>query len=290
MELQHLITFNTIVQLGTFSKAAEKLGYSQAAVTIQVAKLEDELGTRLFDRLGKSISLTSDGRTFHAHAVRILNDISDAKESVSPKDGLEGTLTIGTVDSLCTSLLLKPVAAFHKKYPGVQISLTTDSIDGLLRMLRDNEIDFAYLTDEPIRDLDLVTVMEREERAVFVCSADHPLAARENVSLQDVFSSPMILTERDASYRMILERDLRDRGIELNPVIESRNTDLIMSMVRQNMGITFLPEYMLENREEEEDVKVIQTGYHARIFLQVLHHKNKWVSQEMKAFFGMLAL
>jgi DNA-binding transcriptional LysR family regulator len=289
MELQHLITFNTIVQLGTFSKAAEKLGYSQAAVTIQVAKLEDELGTRLFDRLGKSISLTSDGKTFHRHAVKILNDISDAKESVSSKEGLRGTLTIGTVDSLCTSLILKPVEAFHRKYPDVQISITTDSIDGLLRMIRDNEIDFAYLVDVPIRDLDLVTVLEREERAVFVCSADHPLAGKENVSLADVFASPLILTERDASYRMILERDLRDRGFDLNPVIESKNTDLIMSMVQRNMGITFLPEYMLENRGGEASVTAVQTGYHARIFQQVLHHKSKWVSQEMKAFFSMLA-
>ena len=105
MEIQELISFTTIVQQGSFSKASKKLDYCQGSITIHIKNLERELGVQLFDRLGKKVTLTNHGKTFYQHCLKILDDISCAKEAINPSLELNGHLTIGTIDSLCSSIV-----------------------------------------------------------------------------------------------------------------------------------------------------------------------------------------
>lgn len=104
MELREIRTFLQIAQKQSFSKAAEALGYSQAAVTVQIKQLEEELGIHLFDRLGKKTVLTHHGEIFYRYAVTILGTVADAKKAVSASTELSGDLTIGTIESICESI------------------------------------------------------------------------------------------------------------------------------------------------------------------------------------------
>ena len=105
MELREIRTFLQIAQKQSFSKAAEALGYSQAAVTVQIKQLEEELGIHLFDRLGKKTVLTHHGEIFYRYAVTILGTVADAKNAVSASTELSGDLTIGTIESICESII-----------------------------------------------------------------------------------------------------------------------------------------------------------------------------------------
>ena len=105
MEIRQLVTFIRASQFQSFSKAAESLGYSQSAVTVQIRALEDELGVRLFDRLGKRVVLTGQGENFLQNAKRILDEVYNAQQSIKNNGELTGTLHIGTLESLrfCSS-------------------------------------------------------------------------------------------------------------------------------------------------------------------------------------------
>jgi DNA-binding transcriptional LysR family regulator len=283
MELNQLKTFQTIVMTGSFSKASQRLGYSQAAVTIQIKNLEEELNCRLFDRLGRTISLTDDGRTFYRHVNAILKEVEEAKASLSTEE-LSGHLRIGTIDSLCTSLLDASLLSFHKKYPHVTFTITTDSIDGLLNKLFSNDIDFAYLVDQKISDSHLTTVYDCKEEACFVACATHPFVKRKHLSLEEITQEPLILTEPNASYRRLLDIDLASRQIMIEPVIEAENTDLIISLVKGTDGITFLPNYILYPHLKAGTLVKLDVNYRIPLSRQILYHKDKWISKEMKSF------
>lgn len=105
MELREINAFLQVAQFKSFSKAARHLGYSQAAITIQIKQLEQELDVHLFDRIGKQISLTRDGELFFKHANTIMQELAQARETLSRDRKLHGTLRIGTIESICTVLL-----------------------------------------------------------------------------------------------------------------------------------------------------------------------------------------
>jgi DNA-binding transcriptional LysR family regulator len=309
MEIQELTTFVSVAQYNSFSRAAAHLGYSQAAVTIQIRHLEEELDVRLFDRLGKKISLTSHGKVFYDHAVRILNDLSAAKDAVRQDELLTGSLMLGTIDSLCSSVLPAILQEYHRRYPGVSISVTTDTPNVLLDMLQNNVLDIVYLLDEELNDPRWVKVLDARESAVFAAAAgyvpdinlDSKKAERQTdsakqevchnrgYSVEQLLQYPFILTEKDASYRRVLDSMLLLRHQEITPCFESNNTDLILNMVRQQTGITFLPEYAIaRDLAEGTIVRLEVPDLQIHVWRQLIHHKNKWVNREMDAFFRLV--
>ena len=155
MEIQELISFTTIVQQGSFSKASKKLDYCQGSITVHIKNLE-------------KVTLTNHGKTFYQHCLKILDDISCAKEAVNPSLELNGHLTIGTIDSLCSSIVPQLICKYHQYHPHVSVSITTDTIEGLLKMLKNNDIDFAYLVDKQLLDTDWLKIYQSKEEVTFV--------------------------------------------------------------------------------------------------------------------------
>lgn len=291
MEIQELTTFVSVADFNSFSKAARHLGYSQAAVTVHIRQLEQELEVRLFDRLGKKVSLTNYGKIFYDHATQVLNDLSKARESVKEGDVLTGSLRIGTIDSLCSCVFPGIIKEYHRRYPLVSLCVTTDTPELLLEMLNNNDLDVVYLLDEPLNDIRWRKILDEAEDAVFAASSAHPLAGLKEASLEQLLSFPFILTEKDASYRRVLDYGLSLRGLEVCPLFESNNTDLILEMVRSNMGITFLPKFTLTRDLGLGTITTIPVhGFPVNIRRQVIHHKDKWVNREMKAFFDLILI
>ena len=123
MEIRLLQTFIAVANLGSFTQAAEQMNYAQSSVTAQIQALEAELGVRLFERLGKSTTLTEEGKTLLVYARRILSLCEEARQSVSPAQAPGGTLVIGAPESLFAVRLAPLLTEYHKLYPAVEISL-----------------------------------------------------------------------------------------------------------------------------------------------------------------------
>ena len=286
MEFRELSTFLQVAKLQSFSKAAKVLGYSQAAVTIQIKQLEQELGVHLFDRIGKQTSLTHQGSVFYDHAASIMRDIAQAKDAVSHPQKLNGHLCIGTIESICASIFPSLLTEYHKLHPEVNISIRTDSPDQLLEQINGNQLDLVYFMDKRVYDVKWEKVLEEPEEIVFAATADHPLAQRsEPLSLDDVLSYPMVVTEKNASYRLILEQYLAAMGKSLQPYLEIGNTDFILQFLKQNTGITFLPRFTVEKAVSEGYLRILSVKkFSIRTWRQILYHKDKWVTREMAEF------
>ena len=152
MDFREINTFIHVANQESFSKAADVLGYTQAAVSIQIKQLESELGTRLFDRIGKHISLTHQGKVFYQYALRITSEIEEAKDVLSGSQNLNGTLRIGTIESICSSILPDILSRYHALHPAVEISIITDSPEALLDMMNKSCVDLVYFMDKRMYD------------------------------------------------------------------------------------------------------------------------------------------
>lgn len=290
MEIKELISFVSIVQHGSFSKAARKLGYSQAAITIQVRNLEKELGVRLLDRFRKKVSLTNSGQIFYQKVIPLLNGLTEASESVRNKKSLSGTLVIGATDSVCMSILPPLIREYSRENPDVSIKIVTDTIDRLLELVDHNEVDFVYLVDQKILRKNLTTIFEFKSRVYFMAGRDHPLAGTHDPSLADLLGYPLVLTEEDASYRRLLDLEMVRRDLEIRPAIEAKSTEFILDNLGEGDGISFLPEYLLTDQTRYSHIHMFRVqDIDISVYLQLICHKSKWVSKEMRSFFDRAA-
>lgn len=289
MELREIRTFVAVAQYGSFSRAAGHLGYSQAAVTIQMKQLEQKLGVVLFDRIGKGVHLTNSGERFYPHAIRILNDLSLAQEDLQEETQLTGSLKIGTIDSLCAAVLPQLLERYHRRCPLVKVSVVTDTPQLLLEMLQSNALDVVYLSDEPLADPRFRKVLEVREPVVFAAARGFALADGRPHKLEELLAQPFVLTEKDASYRRVLDYTLQLQKRSIEPVLQCNDTDLLLKMVRGGMGITFLPRYALREEAARGSIEEIEVeDLSLSIWRQVIYHKDKWVSREMHQLFELL--
>ena len=286
MEFREITTFLQVAQHQSFSKAARQLGYSQAAVTIQIKQLENELGVHLFDRIGKQISLTHQGQVFYQYAISIQKDLAQARQAVSDSSELNGKLCLGTIESICASIFPELLSEYHRLYPEVTISIVTDSPDVLLERINENAIDIVYLLDRRIYDNRWHKTLEIPEENIFVASPGHELAqADRELELDEVLQFPFLLTEKDASYRHMLEQYLAASDRSIRPFLEIGSTEFIIHMLLKNTGISFLPEFTIRREVEQKRLTALKVrGFQMQTWRQIFYHKDKWVTREMQEF------
>ena len=262
------------------------VGYSQAAVTIQIKQLEQELGVHLFDRIGKQISLTHQGQVFYQYAVSIRNDLEQAKNAVSDPSTLSGKLCLGTIESICASIFPDLLAEYHRLHPEVTISIVTDSPGVLLDRMNENTIDIVYLLDRRIYDNRWCKTLEEPEENIFVASPDHELAlAKRELELDEVLRFPFFLTEKDASYRHMLEQYLASINRSVKPFLEIGSTEFIIHMLLKNTGISFLPKFTVQRELQQKQLTALNVrGFQMQTWRQIFYHKDKWVTREMQEF------
>ena len=285
MEIRQLITFVTAARQESFSKAAELLGYSQSAVTVQIRLLEEELNTRLFDRLGRKISLTVQGRRFLEQSQVILRDINQAKEIAGEETELKAPLHIGTLESLCFTKLPAVLRYFRERHPLVSIKITTAAPGQLYEMLEQNQLDLIYLLDRARFNKNWLKAMDREEPIVFVTSPSYWSGRPERVHVRDIAGEPFFLTEKNENYRRELDAFLETQDLELVPAVEVSNTDFIIKLLKENGGISYLPRFAAEESIRRGELMVLEVrDLKTIMYQQIFLHKSKWRTREMDEF------
>lgn len=285
MESRQLWTFINAAKMGSFSKAAESLGYTQAAVTIQIKNLEEELGVKLFDRMGKQVTLTNRGKKLLIHAHNIFKEVNQVKNELRPQGELDGRLVIGTNESLCFSKLPTLLTYFREHHPKMNISIVFDSPDPLLEMMEHNKVDLVYFLDEPRYSNAWNKEMEEKEPVVFVCASRCRFAGQKNVKVEDFMDQPFFLTEKNANYRRALDKYLASKNIELTPFVEISDTEFILKMVELNNGMSFLPRFAIEKSVADGHLAIVDVAEpEIYMYRQIFYHKDKWLTREMEEF------
>jgi len=205
MELRTVNTFLHIAELHSFSRTARQLGYSQSAVSSQIAQLEAELGTPLFDRVGKTVRLTDAGQTFLGYARTLLETAQQAQAALQPAQQVRGSLRIALADSVCSTFLPGLLQRYHARCPQVELVLHTASTDEMLQLLSTNQVDLVYTLDQPLLQPALVLAADVPEPVCFIASPQHPLAQESVLPLDILPRQEFLLTERGMSYRDALD-------------------------------------------------------------------------------------
>lgn len=290
MDLQSLNIFIQVAELNSFTRAGEKLGYSQPTVSFQIKQLEKELGVQLFDRIGHTVSLTDAGRGALAYAQRICHMSEEMVSGASKENATSGIVRIAMADSLCTPLVAKRFAEFRTKYPHISMHVTTAGTGELFRLLNHNEVDIVCTLDEHIYDMNYVMVNEEKIGVHFVVSAKNPLALKDEVKVEELLSQSFLLTEKGMSYRRMLDEKLAQYSIEIQPVLEMGGADLLCKLVEEDLGISFLPDYVTETAVREgKVVRLSVKEFEVELWKQLLYRRDKWVSVQMKALMSHLS-
>ena len=289
MELKNLSTFVHVAELGSFSRAAERLGYSQPTISVQIRQLEEELGFRLFDRIGHAVRLTEKGHDALLYAQQVCHICDQMTAESADGAPRETLLRIATSDSLSASFLQRCFSMIREQYPAIRLTMLTAGTDELLRLLDRNEVDFICTLDSHVYNTSYRIAGEEKIGVHFVLSADHPLAAKETLTIDDLPAQDFLLTEQGMSYRRLLDQWLAKYNVEIRPVLETGQADLICDLVQAGQGISFLPDYITEEAAERGHIKRLNLeGFQPDLWKQILYHRDKWISPSMDAVIQIL--
>ena len=283
MQLRNLITFIHVAELGSFTKAADQLGYTQSTVSFQIKQLEEELDCLLFERINHTITLTERGQelVYYAHQVRALTD--EFKEKTSREDQLAGHIRIVTPDSVCEDMVNSHYIDFHSKYPLISIQFATGDTAMLLDMLDHNEADIIITLDRHCYNKDYVIAKEEQLSMHFVTNVGSKFAGKQGLSIRDISGEPFVLTEHGQGYRRVLDRELAKKHMEITPVLEIGRTDMITSILTQSNMISFLPDFATKHLVDAGVLCYLDIcDVDVEIWKQLIYHKNKWLSKSLK--------
>ena len=290
MDLRALNIFIEVAELKSFTRAGEKLGYSQPTVSFQIKQLEKELGVQLFDRIGHTVNLTDAGRDALGYAQQICMMTQEMALGADKRREPTGVIRLGMADSLCTPLVAREFARFRENYPKVALNITTGDTGGLFRLLDHNEVDMICSMDSQVFDTNYVIADEERIGVHIVASAGNPLAGRKQIGLQEVLDYPFMLTEKGMSYRRLLDEQLAQRAMEIQPVLEMGGADLICQLVEQDMGLSLLPDYVTEAAVKAGTVVRLDVPeVQVEVWKQLIYRRDKWLSLPMQAMIRHLS-
>ena len=284
MQLRNLITFIHVAELGSFTKAAAQLGYSQSTISFQIKQLEEELDCLLFERINHTITLTQRGHELvsYAHQIRALTD--EFKEKPNKGEQVSGHIHIVTPDSVCEEMVNGHYFDFHNQYPLISIRFSTADTSAMFDMLDRNEADLIITLDCHSYHKDYVIAKEEKLPIHFVTNSNSKFAGQRGLSIGDIAKEPFVLTEYGQGYRRAFDSELAKRSIDITPVLEIGRTDIITSVLAKSNMISFLPDFVTKPLVDAGVLCYLDIcDMNIEIWKQLIYHKNKWMSKSLKA-------
>ena len=282
MDTKNLTTFIYVAELRSFTKAADRLGFSQSTVSFQIKQLETELSCQLFERINHTVHLTEKGREVLEYAHQINRMTRELKDSMK-EEASSGYIRLAMADSLCTSLLSRDFLRFRELYPNISLKIIAAGTEEMFRLMNHNEADAILTLDNHIYNTEYRILREEKVRTFFVAGAGARIASASSLSIEELLLQPFILTEKGMSYRRLLEERLAELSLEIQPILEIGSTELICSLTEQGAGISFLPEYVIKDRVKAGTLVCLPvSGLEIHVWKQLLYHRNKWVSPQME--------
>ncbi|WP_319780344.1 LysR family transcriptional regulator [Maridesulfovibrio sp.] len=283
MEIRHLLSFKEIVEQGSFMKAAQLLNYAQSSITSHVRVIEDFYGQPVFDRLGKRVVLNSFGERLYHRVLPLLagyDDLCGLKNEVGEP---AGQLRIGAPESTMLYRLSPVLQKYKSLYPKVELIMHNSTCPDMRGLLRDGSLDMAVLLDRMVDEDELTCKPLFDEPMCVVLPREYPA--------DELIYSPshaVLYTEAGCSYRQIFQQLLADKDIKADNIIETASVEVIKQYLLCNIGVSFLPGIVVRKELSNGRLKAIPWKSLNPILIQIVHHKDKWISPAMKEFMRLL--
>lgn len=265
MELHQLRYLCAVADSGSFSRAAEQSHVSQPSLSQQILKLEDELGARLFDRLGRSVRLTDVGKTFLPRARAVLRELEAARGDVVEREGsVGGTICVGVIPTIAPYFLPAQLTFLSRRFPQASLSVVEEITPALLERLRASVVDVAILA-LPIRGHEFETFPLLTEHLFAALPKGHKYSKRSSVALKDLREEPFLLLRDGHCFRDTAVEACDRARLHPRIVFESGQFSSILGMVGAGMGVSIVPAMAVEKRSgcrfvriaDEEALRII---------------------------------
>jgi len=249
MELRQLDYLVAVIEEGSFTRAAARVHISQSGVSAQIRLLERELGQTLLDRSGRAVRPTAAGEAILPSVRAALAGVDGARRVADELAGLvRGRVTVGMVTACTVAVLFDALAQFHRRYPEIEISLREDSSDRLIDGVRTGMLDLALAgTSQELPsgvDSDVVS----DEQLVAAVPADHALAKRRRITLDQLVDHPLITLPPGAGVRSSLDNACSAAGLTARIGLEASAPDVVAGLAERGLGVAILTDTMAAAR------------------------------------------
>src|SRR6516225_9641582 len=247
MEIHQLRYFVAVAEEGSFSRAAAREHVAQPSLSQQIQKLEVDVGERLFDRLPRSVIVTEAGNYLLPYARRILGEIADARRCVNDlKRDVTGRLTVGALPTIAPYVLPTLIGKFQNRYPKVNLEIFEDTTENLALRLEDGTVDLALAST-----CDESSALERhslgQEALLLLIPKEHRLAKKKKIKWSDLKSQKFLLLHEMHCLSVQVDQFLTAHGLRPELAVRGAQMATIAQMVASGMGITLVPQMMVEN-------------------------------------------
>ena len=283
MTLRHIKIFTAVFRCGSVTKAAAELHLAQPSVSLAVKELEEYYGVRLFERIGRSISPTEAGKEFYGYALHIVSLFDEMEKKIRNWDTV-GSLRIGASITIGTRILPVLLKEFRKEYPELRTEAFVGRSQAIEQRILDNAADIGLIENQP-GNPDLCAIPFMQDELCAVVPPDHPLAGRkEAAALEELAQYPFLMREKGSAGREILDACFEVSQLSVRPVLESSSTQAIVSSVAEGLGVAVLPYLLVRKDIAEGTVSQVPLVHPLRRSLNIIYHKSKYVTDNMKAF------
>ncbi|WLR49345.1 LysR family transcriptional regulator substrate-binding protein [Halobacillus litoralis] len=215
--------------------------------------------------------------------------MEEAESKLSDRVQMRGTVRIGAVESLAAYFISKSLKAFKEQNPDLRIQLESGLCPNLKDGVLESHYDLAVVLDEEVKHPHLKALLLRKERMVMVAAKEHPLVGEKGIDLRCIEDETLILTEKDCSYRNMLERLLKKRAVEPRSVISFTSLEAIKQCVIDELGIAMLPEMTVARELENGSLCALDFDHgELALYIQIIHHHKKWLSPSLEKFIELL--
>lgn len=283
MELDKVQYFHAVAQTGSISRASKKIGLSQPALSIQIQTLEERLGVKLFERHSRGILLTEEGKVLYERTSLLSDWISETSDLISGLKEISGRLTIGSYSTATSCLLPKVIKEFGDLYPEVTVCFDYSSTDEIIRKVKNLELDCAIISEVPDDNHLDKTIFYKDE---MVLAASVKSRVPSKVSPKDLIKYRMLSypLKQDYCYRKVDQK--YGRYIEKSQIsLESEFYITLKEALLEDIGIGFMPKYLLQDSIEKKQVKLINLSEkEIPIHFYFVTRKNRKLPNKVAAF------
>ena len=290
MTLRQLEVFLAIARVRTFRRAAEALHTSQPALSQHIRELEQELGTRLLDRLGRSVALTDAGRLLEEHAHRVFATLTSAREVIGELQGLKrGSLLIGASTTPGIYVLPGVIGVFRERYAGIDLSLRIANSRLIEERIRANELDLGVVGGHGLGPREECLAAGLVDELVLVAAPAHRWARRREIAPAQLAGEPLLMREEGSATRRVTERALEQAAVRYRAAMELDHTEAIKQAVIAGLGVAFVSVHAVRGEVSTGRLRALRLrGLRIRRHFHVIHNEARRLSPGARAFMELL--
>ena len=284
MNIRKLDIFHKTAKCLNMSQVAKDMYISQPSISQCISEIESELDTKLFDRIGKKLYLTHEGKIFYDYTRRILNIYEEGVSVVRSSKSNKGNLIIGASTTIGTYIMPNIIHEFNKKEKDIEISMIIDNKHNIEELILNNKVDIAFI-EGVVDSKEIILKDIWKDELVFISSINHKWNGKEYLDIEDLKGNKFIMREDGSGTRERFENFLKNKNIKFDSYIELSNLEAILNYVKLNIGVSCVPYMSVLPEKNLNSINIYRLkNYNIDRLLYSAIHKDKYISKPIECF------